>query len=69
MPQEIILRQFTIVQYDYSRGSGRGRALVRCSCGAESWAYVWSWAGHGRRCCKGCGAKHLWSEQCAPRAQ
>lgn len=35
---------------------GRSRMLIRCPfCHAESWAYIWSIAGHGKRC-EGCRA-------------
>ena len=36
---------------------GKTQKLVECSCGAQKWVYVWSWAGHGKFMCPGCGRK------------
>jgi len=39
---------------------GRTRHLIRCPyCGEEVWAYIWSMAGHGKKCPK-CKAIHTW---------
>jgi hypothetical protein len=34
---------------------GRSIAVVLCTCGHENRFYLWSWSGHGKAKCKGCG--------------
>lgn len=35
---------------------GRAQDRVLCTCGHENYFFRWSWAGHGRAKCKGCGS-------------
>lgn len=40
---------------------GKSQDVVRCSCGHQNRFYRWSWAGHGKARCKGCGAWILYA--------
>jgi hypothetical protein len=36
-------------------GQGVRNHTVECVCGHRNRFFVWSWAGHGRARCRGCG--------------
>lgn len=40
---------------DYDARVGRSSVIAVCECGARNLCYLWSWAGHGKRRCHGCG--------------
>jgi len=39
----------------YRARHGRSYSLVLCACGFKNHFYAWSWAGHGKAKCAGCG--------------
>lgn len=46
--------KFAKVLYRDSR-HGRTSLEVMCACGHKNQIFLWSWAGHGKAKCKGCG--------------